>query len=140
MGSRTRDYQDQLEDEFKGCEKITDKAETFDDILAELEAQILKYYLAKGYKVVDDQEENDAQWNFTIEISLDYKDKEMNVYFTENGNVSSAFYCRELSTKKMLDKAMYFFKVCETMNKPVSECGCPDCGSSIIGFPEGEDE
>lgn len=28
---------------------------------------------------------------------------------------------------------------CVTMQRAVSECGCPDCGSSLIAWPEGID-
>lgn len=26
---------------------------------------------------------------------------------------------------------------CETMDRPKSQCGCPDCGSSLIELPDG---
>lgn len=30
--------------------------------------------------------------------------------------------------------------VCETMQRPKCECGCPDCGSSLIGWPASKGE
>jgi hypothetical protein len=80
------------------------------DKLAKLEAQILKYYLAKGYKLYKDQNESDPKWDFSIEILSDYKSKEINVYFSCNSEVSIAFSCREFNTEKMFNKAFDFFK------------------------------
>jgi hypothetical protein len=30
--------------------------------------------------------------------------------------------------------------VCETMQRPKCECGCPDCGSSLIDWPASQGE
>ena len=45
----------------------------------------------------------------------------------------------------MLGRDAYFYEPvplkvtpwCKTMNRPKSECGCPDCGSSLIQVGEG---
>lgn len=35
-----------------------------------------------------------------------------------------------------IQQATHTDRLCETMQRPVSQCGCPDCGSSLIDWPK----
>lgn len=82
------------------------------DRLAELEEQILQYYLSQGYKLFKDQTEGDVLWNFSVEINSFYKQKGITVSFKKGRfPFMPVFqYCCK-TTDEMFDKAFEFFKV-----------------------------
>jgi len=108
MGQRHREYLDETENEFDGCKKIEP---TFDDRLAELEAYILKYYLAKGYKLEKDQTKGDDKWAFKINIESLYKNKKLNVILRVEGTKISEDDFLGKTTKEMFDKAFEYFTI-----------------------------
>ena len=79
------------------------------DRLAELEKVILDYYLAKGYQV------GVGGWGFSVQINSDYKDKNIEVFFSDKQNNEKEFdsvvTIMEETTKKMFDKAFEYFGV-----------------------------
>lgn len=81
------------------------------DLLAELEEQILQYYLAKGYKLEKDQEPEDDKWSFAVEIKTNYKTKDLCVYLFVNGNTPKYRTFKAKTVKEMFDKAFEFFKI-----------------------------
>lgn len=78
--------------------------------LAELEAKILDYYLAKGYKLEKDQTENDESWIFEVNIATCHKEKQLYVIFSADGKEKTEFYTLNTTTKEMFDAAFEFFK------------------------------
>ena len=82
-----------------------------EDRLAELEKVILDYYLAKGYQV------GVGGWGFSVQINSDYKDKNIEVYFSDKQNNEKEFdsvvTIMEETTKKMFDKAFEYFSTKE---------------------------
>ena len=91
----------------KELEKII--KEHSEDRLAELEKVILDYYLAKGYRV------GVGGWGFSVQINSDYKDKNIEVFFSDKQNNEKEFdsvvTIMEETTKKMFDKAFEYFGV-----------------------------
>ena len=85
--------------------------ENSQDRLAKLEKVILDYYLAKGYQV------GVGGWGFSVQINSDYKDKNIEVFFSDKQNNEKEFdsvvTIMEETTKKMFDKAFEYF----TLNK-----------------------
>ena len=79
------------------------------DKLAELEKVILDYYLAKGYQV------GVGGWGFSVQINSDYKDKNIEVFFSDKQNNEKEFdsvvTIMEETTKKMFDKAFEHFSI-----------------------------
>ena len=77
------------------------------DRLAELEKVILDYYLAKGYQV------GVGGWGFSVQINSDYKDKNIEVFFSDKQNNEKEFdsvvTIMEETTKEMFDKAFEYF-------------------------------
>jgi hypothetical protein len=78
---------------------------TYDDKLAELEATILNYYVAKGYIP------GEKCWGYRVIISTKYKEKCLEVYFFKGTDIITnvPFSIEEKTTKKMFDKAFEFF-------------------------------
>ena len=89
----------------------------FDDRLAELEAQILKYYLAKGFKLSKDQKEGDTAWFFEVDITSKHKRKILTVSFwiwsdadyTSGWEIANETEFIATTTKEMFDKAFKYF-------------------------------
>ena len=83
------------------------------DRLAELEEQILKYYLAKGYKIFKDQKKDDKEWTFQVYIRSAQKLKIMEVITCFKGEDENVVIFKNISktTKEMFDKAFEFFKI-----------------------------
>ena len=85
------------------------------DRLAELEKVILDYYLAKGYQV------GIGGWGFSVQINSDYKDKNIEVFFSDKQNNEKEFdsvvTIMEETTKKMFDKAFEYFSTKDTNAK-----------------------
>lgn len=83
--------------------------ENSEDRLAELEKVILDYYLAKGYQV------GVGGCGFSVQINSDYKDKSIEVFFSDKKNNEKEFdsvvTIMEETTKKMFDKAFEYFGV-----------------------------
>lgn len=83
-------------------EEYFEVVEQFDDKLAELEKVILDYYLAKGYQV------GVCGWGFSVQINSDYKDKNIEVFFSDKQNNEKEFdsvvTIMEETTKKCLIK------------------------------------
>lgn len=83
------------------------------DRLAELEEQILKYYLAKGYKLLSEQDECDPSWHFEVQIKTWHKKKAVNVVlFISTIPIAKDSYFGDAlceTTKEMFDKAFEFF-------------------------------
>jgi len=81
------------------------EADNIPDRLAELEKVILDYYLDKGYQV------GVGGWQFKINISTYFKDKEIQVMFRSNCSVNfeSVFRISQKTTKEMWDKAIAHF-------------------------------
>ena len=81
------------------------------DRLAELEKVILDYYLAKGYRI------GVGGWGFSVQINSDYKDKNIEVFFSDKQNNEKEFdsvvTIMEETTKKMFDKAFEYFSLGE---------------------------
>lgn len=83
-----------------------------DDMLAELEARILKYYLAKGYKLFKNQKEGDPKWEFLVSILSSYKDKKLSFYFRcSDPQKDENFVFDGKTTKEMFDKAFQYFTI-----------------------------
>ena len=93
----------------KELEKLV--KENSEDRLAELEKVILDYYLAKGYQV------GVGGWGFSVQINSDYKDKNIEVFFSDKQNNEKEFdsvvTIMEETTKKMFDKAFEYFSTKE---------------------------
>ena len=93
----------------KELEKII--KENSDDRLAELEKVVLDYYIAKGYQV------GVGGWGFSVQINSDYKDKNIEVFFSDKQNNEKEFdsvvTIMEETTKKMFDKAFEYFSTKE---------------------------
>jgi len=120
-------------------EEYFEVIEDYDDRLAELEAVILQHYLDKGYKLEKDQEEDDVKWSFVVRTNTTYKNKGLEVIFYIDGDGEVMYYDNQSkTTKDMFDAAIEHFSApwCDTMQRPKKECGCPDCGSSLIDFKE----
>ena len=85
--------------------------ENSEDRLAELEKVILDYYLAKGYQV------GVGGWGFSVQINSDYKDKNIEVFFSDKQNNEKEFdsvvTIMEETTKKMFDAAFEYFSIKE---------------------------
>ena len=83
--------------------------ENSQDRLAELEKVISDYYLAKGYQI------GVGDWGFSVQINSDYKDKNIEVFFSDKQNNEKEFdsvvTIMEETTKKMFDKAFEYFGV-----------------------------
>jgi hypothetical protein len=80
------------------------------DRLAELEEQILKYYLAKGHKLLKDQVRESERWEFSLRIISKHKFKLLTVDFYSKETLAlhrGSFYGK--TTKEMFDKAFEFF-------------------------------
>jgi hypothetical protein len=114
------------------------------DRLAELEAQILKYYLLKGYKLKKDQTKDDIEWSFKINIFTQLKDKLIQIYLlediVENENGSRIFETTQTTTKEMFDKAFEHFDTTKHLcDKCIYEI--PTCKSNekIFGNGTGND-
>ena len=77
------------------------------DRLAELEEVILDYYLAVGYQV------GVGGWQFKINISTLYKDKEIQIMFKQDicSNWETVFRIDKQSTKEMFDAAFEYFSI-----------------------------
>ena len=101
--------QEELDEAAKEIEKIV--KEQSEDRLAELEKVILDYYLAKGYQV------GVGGWGFSVQINSDYKDKNIEVFFSDKQNNEKEFdsvvTIMEETTKKMFDKAIEHFSIKE---------------------------
>ncbi|MCG3696891.1 hypothetical protein L5F39_04600 [Aliarcobacter butzleri] len=82
-----------------------------EDRLAKLEKTILDYYLAKGFKLFENQTETDKQWYFRVTIHSLHKQKELIVFFCEVGKKEKSFYFIENTTKEMFDKAIKHFSI-----------------------------
>ena len=97
--------QEELDEAAKELEKIF--KENSEDRLAELEKVILDYYLAKGYQI------GVGDWRFSVQINSDYKDKNIEVFFSDKQNNEKEFdsvvTIMEETTKKMFDKAFEYF-------------------------------
>ncbi len=114
--SETLKLLDELSDSMRATASIIpipshEKVVTFNDKLAELEEQILKYYLSKGYKLAKDQTKDDIEWSFKIEQSTTYKNKTIKVWVAFGENMGIVFQETTETTKEMFDKAFEFFKV-----------------------------
>ena len=100
---------EELNETAKELEKIV--KENSEDRLAELEKVILDYYLAKGYQV------GVGGWGFSVQINSDYKDKNIEVFFSDKQNNEKEFdsvvTIMEETTKKMFDKAFEYFSIKE---------------------------
>ena len=101
--------QEELDETSKELEKTV--KEHSEDRLAELEKVILDYYLAKGYQV------GVGGWGFSVQINSDYKDKNIEVFFSDKQNNEKEFdsvvTIMEETTKKMFDKAFEYFSTKE---------------------------
>ena len=101
--------QEELDEAAKELEKIF--KENSEDRLAELEKVILDYYLAKGYQI------GVGDWRFSVQINSDYKDKNIEVFFSDKQNNEKEFdsvvTIMEETTKKMFDKAFEYFSIKE---------------------------
>ena len=75
------------------------------DRLAELEKVILDYYLAKGYEVGVDI------WQFNVNISAEYKRKNLVISFFENNKWEIVIEIKDKNTKEMFDKAIEYFSI-----------------------------
>ena len=99
--SKEKEY---IKEAIKELEELETK-----DRLAELEKVILDYYLAKGYQV------GVGGWGFSVQINSDYKDKNIEVFFSDKQNNEKEFdsvvTIMEETTKKMFDKAFEYFGV-----------------------------
>lgn len=82
----------------------------FADRLAELEKKILDSCLSKGYKLLEEQTEDDTKWYFAVMISTIHKQKELCAFFFEDGKKSTLFYTKTEDTKEMFNQAMNYFK------------------------------
>jgi hypothetical protein len=90
-----------------------------EDRLAELEKQILEYFLSKGFKLKKDQKEDDTKWFFEVNINSKYKQKTLEVVFyywsdadyTSGWEESNKDSFTARTTKEMFDKAFEYFKV-----------------------------
>ena len=102
--------QEELDEAAKEIEKIV--KEQSEDRLAELEKVILDYYLAKGYQI------GVGDWRFSVQINSDYKDKNIEVFFSDKQNNEKEFdsvvTIMEETTKKMFDKAFEYFSTKDT--------------------------
>ena len=101
--------QEELDEAAKELEKIF--KENSEDRLAELEKVILDYYLAKGYQV------GVGGWGFSVQINSDYKDKNIEVFFSDKQNNEKEFdsvvTIMEETTKEMFDAAFEYFSTKE---------------------------
>ena len=101
--------QEELDEAAKELEKIV--KENSEDRLAELEKVILDYYLKKGYQV------GVGGWGFSVQINSDYKDKNIEVFFSDKQNNEKEFdsvvTIMEETTKKMFDAAFEHFSIKE---------------------------
>ncbi len=95
----------QIEDE------IFSKEQKHTDRLAELEEQILNYYLSKGYKLFKDQTKDDKQWSFFVNINSEYKIKALVVILVhQDGTQEEDFICCGTTTEEMYDKAFQHYQ------------------------------
>ena len=98
-------------DQYDEAIKELEELEHSEDRLAELEKVILDYYLAKGYQV------GVCGWGFSVQINSNYKDKNIEVFFSDKQNNEKEFdsvvTIMEESTKKMFDKAFEHFSIKE---------------------------
>lgn len=79
------------------------EADNMPDRLAELEKVILDYYLAKGYGI------GFGAWQFNVNISNEYKRKNLVISFFENNKWEIIIEIKEKNTKEMFDKAIEYF-------------------------------
>lgn len=81
------------------------------DTLASLEKVILKYYLAKGYKLFENQTENDREWTFQVYIRSTHKFKiiEVITYFKDSDESIVIFKNTSETLSQMYEIAFYFF-------------------------------
>lgn len=85
----------------------------YSDPLAELEAVALEHYLAKGYKLSEDQEQNDPSWHFEVQFITQHKKKLLNVVLFVGINLieKDSYIGKECeTTKEMFDNAIKHFK------------------------------
>jgi hypothetical protein len=89
------------------------------DRLAELEKQILEYFLSKGFKLKKDQKEDDTKWFLEVQIKSIHKKKTLDVIFYYWSYTDGLSQWKESNrdrfvaktTKEMFDKAFEYFKV-----------------------------
>lgn len=90
---------------------MAQSALSFEDQLAVLEADILKYFLARGYKLAKDQTEDDVKWSFKVDIKLRLKKKYLAVELWATKGGSKVVYEKEsATTSAMWSDALKYFE------------------------------
>lgn len=91
----------------------------------------LKELAAMGAELGAAKAENERLRNLltTLRISLNLDDTEYGLSKQEKSSLAADIDA-ELSRQAE--------PVCQTMQRPKAECGCPDCGSSLIDWPKAE--